>query len=178
LQVPQDKLKSIKKELGKLVKFTTMSPRKMSAILGQVRSFLVAMPLLRSFTDMMLAFIRKQQVWGWDMEHPIPKELHKEVRELEGLMETWKGRLLEGNIPVRTLHSDSSDHTWAGVDTTSGTIVKEFWRKDNILHINVKELKAAVNTIKSLAKPKENIILNVDNSVAFYYLKKGGGSPT
>jgi hypothetical protein len=73
LQVPQDKLKSIKKELGKLVKFTTMSPRKMSAILGQVRSFLVAMPLLRSFTDMMLAFIRKQQVWGWDMEHPIPK---------------------------------------------------------------------------------------------------------
>ena len=44
LQVPQEKLKSIRKELGKIVKYTVMSPRKMPAILGQVRSFLWPCP--------------------------------------------------------------------------------------------------------------------------------------
>jgi hypothetical protein len=34
---------------------------------------------------------------------------------------------------------------------------------------------AAINTVKSLGKPNENILLCVDNQVLFYYLQKGGG---
>jgi hypothetical protein len=37
------------------------------------------------------------------------------------------------------------------------------------------ELEAAMNTVMSLAKPKEKVSLSVDNSVTFAYLKKGGG---
>ena len=58
LQVPLPKLKSIKREFGKLVTKDLLTPRKMAAILGQFRSFLMAMPFLRAFTDQMLAFIR------------------------------------------------------------------------------------------------------------------------
>ena len=76
---------------------------------------------------------------------------------------------------MRELHSDSSQEAWAGVDVTSGQIVQEYWREKRHLHINVKELEAAINTVKSLAKPGEHVTLKVDNSVTFWYLTKGGG---
>ena len=89
------------------------------------------------------------------------------------------GRAFQGMCPVRFLHSDSSDQVWAGLDTTTNTAVQDFWRDKSVLHINVKELQAAVHTIKSLGKPKEHIHFSVDNSVAFAYLRRGGaGSPT
>lgn len=47
-----------------------------------------------------------------------------------------------------------------------------------MLHINVKELEAAVNTVMSLARKKETVQLNVDNTTAFWYLTKGGGRKT
>ena len=46
------------------------------------------------------------------------------------------------------------------------------------LHINKKELIAAINTIKSLSKEGETVSLSVDNQVIYYYLTKGGeGKP-
>ena len=54
LQVPQEKLKAIQKELGKLLTNKEMSCRKMAAILGATRAFLMAMPFLRAFTDQMV----------------------------------------------------------------------------------------------------------------------------
>lgn len=88
---------------------------------------------------------------------------------------SWKGRIFQGKVPVRELHSDSSHHGWAGVDLTGHQEIQEFWRTKTGWHINCKELFAAVNTIKSLAKKREHVTLAVDNSVAFSYLKKGGG---
>ena len=75
----------------------------------------------------------------------------------------------------KTLHSDSSDQAWAGVDLQNNLVVKEFWRHQIHLHINQKELLAAVNTVKSLAKPKDNVLLTVDNQVTYWYLRKKGG---
>jgi hypothetical protein len=54
-------------------------------------------------------------------------------------------------------------------------MVQEFWREQSTLHINQKELVAAVATIKSLAKPRETVVLHVDNQVTYSYLKKWGG---
>ena len=42
------------------------------------------------------------------------------------------------------------------------------------MHINVKELRAAINTVKSLAKTGETVDLTVDNQVTYFYLLKGG----
>ena len=177
MQVPQKKLKSIKKELGKLVTHSKMTPRKMSAILGQVRAFLTAIPALRSFTDLMMAFINKSFQKRLDSVHLVPKELKLEVQNLKALMDTWQGRVMEGKAPIRFLHSDSSDTAWAGVDLNQNTFIKDFWRENHILHINVKELQAAVHTIKSFAKRGETVLLKVDNTVTYYYLKKGGEAP-
>ena len=79
------------------------------------------------------------------------------------IMEHWKGRTFDGKTSVRELHSDSSQEAWAGVDVTTGALVQEFWRNKRSLHINVKELEAAINTVQSLAKPKEHVTLKVDN---------------
>ena len=54
-------------------------------------------------------------------------------------------------------------------------MVHEFWREKHILHINVKELHAAVNTVMALAKKNDKVLLSVDNSVVYWYLQKGGG---
>ena len=61
------------------------------------------------------------------------------------------------------------------MDTKTGTFVQDFWREKRTLHINYKELEAAVATVKSLARPGETVNLCVDNTVAFSYLKKWGG---
>jgi hypothetical protein len=54
-------------------------------------------------------------------------------------------------------------------------MVQEFWRSDRGLHINIKELRAAMSAVQSLALPGETVHLAVDNQVAYSYLKKGGG---
>ena len=172
LQVPRKKLENIVKELRKMDKKSDMNPRQMAAILGVVRSFLCAMPLLRAFTDMMVNHVSKSQNHGWDKKLPLGMDLKEQVKMVITLMEEWKGRPFQDKIPVRTLYSDSSDLAWAGVDAKNGTIIQEFWRERGHLHINVKELHAAMDTIRSLAKPGELVTLRVDNSVTYYYLKK------
>ena len=62
-----------------------------------------------------------------------------------------------------------------GIDPETGKIVLEFRRKEADFLINLKELLAATNTVQSLARPKSNILLKVDNAVTFWYLVKGGG---
>ena len=175
LQVPREKLKAVQMELGKLLTHSEMSCRKMAAILGATRAFLMAMPFLRAFSDQLVQFVNQQERQGWDRKLKIPADLQQQVRQMKGIMEDWKGRTFQGKTPVRVLHSDSSQEAWAGVDVTSGQIVQEFWRDKSGLHINVKELEAAINTVKSLAKAGEMVSLSVDNSVTFAYLKKGGG---
>ena len=49
-----------------------MPPRKMAAILGQVRSFLVALPFLRALTDSLVQFVKDVQPQGWDAMGQIP----------------------------------------------------------------------------------------------------------
>lgn len=175
LTVPPAKLKSVRKDLGKIVLAKSMSARKMAAILGQVRSFLQAIPALRSFTDLMLGFIRNNQVLGWDRACPIPDTMKAELKVIGRLLTDWPGRKLGKLISKREIHSDSSDFCWGGKDLKSGQIVTDYWRSQKTLHINIKELSAAVSVVKTLAKPGEHVSLGVDNLVAYYYLKKGGG---
>jgi hypothetical protein len=175
LEVPQQKLKTVRRELGKLVTHTHLSPRKMAAILGTVRSFLTALPFLRAFTDQLCAFVKLQEKVGWDAPQPLPPDLHSQLLEVKEILQSWQGRNMEGKTAIRQLHSDASNLGWAGKDLVEGTDLHEFWRDQSGLHINVKELYAALQTVKSLTKPGERVHLGVDNSVAYSYLKKSGG---
>jgi hypothetical protein len=175
LEVPQQKLKTVRRELGKLVTHSHLTPRKVAAILGTVRSFLTALPFLRAFTDQLCAFVKLQERGGWDTMHHLPKDLQSQLREVKDILLNWQGRKMEGKVAIRHLHSDASNLGWAGKDLVEGTNLHEFWREKGVLHINVKELYAALETVKSLAKKGEKVHLGVDNSVAYSYLKKSGG---
>jgi hypothetical protein len=175
LQVPPQKLKQVRKELGKLVTASALSCRKMAAILGTVRSFLAALPILRAFTDTLATFVAQSARRGWDKKLPIPESLKSQLLAVRDLLVSWKGREFQKRCRVRTLHSDSSTMGWGGVDLQSGRQVQEFWRSETGLHINIKELRAAMETVKSLAKAKDTVHLSVDNVVAYSYLRKGGG---
>jgi hypothetical protein len=61
------------------------------------------------------------------------------------------------------------------LDVKNGNFVQEYWRDLASLHINKKELLAAINSVKSLSKKGETVSLTVDNQVVYYYLAKGGG---
>ena len=174
LEVPGGKMKAMRKELGKLLVKKTLTCRKMASILGSLRSFLMAMPFLRSFTDHLMTFVQEQQYLGWDTPQIISDSLKKEVRDLNQVTLTWKGRPFQEKRSIRTLHSDSSNHGWAGIDTLTGNVVQEYWRSESGLHINIKELRAALDTIRSLARPGENVKICVDNTVAHSYLTRGG----
>ena len=90
LKICPQKLKMVRKELGKLVTAKEMSCRKMAAILGTTRSFLVALPFLRAFTDTLVQFVNLQQIWGWDHRVVIPRSLKDQLGEIKLLLESWK----------------------------------------------------------------------------------------
>ena len=89
------------------------------------------------------------------------------------MLDTWKGRPFVSKASQQ-IHSDSSTIAWAGLDIQTGKFVKDFWRKKASLHINVKELEAAICSVKSLARKNQTILLSVDNQVTYFYLTKGG----
>ena len=175
LMVPNQKLKSVRKELGKFLVQKEMSCRKAAAILGQLRSFLTALPCLRAFSDLLVKFTDRQKFLGWDRKVQIPLPLQDQVREIGALLQSWEGRSFAGQSAVRKIYSDSSTQGWGALDVTSGQKLQEFWRSDLGLHINIKELKASIEACQSLAKKGETVFLTMDNSVAYSYLKKEGG---
>ena len=66
LQVPSSKLKMVRRELGKLCTHESISARKMAAILGSTRAFLMAMPFLRAFADQTVQFVAHHSLQSWD----------------------------------------------------------------------------------------------------------------
>ena len=102
-----------------------------------------------------MIFVQNQQRFGWDTPQLISDFLKKEVRDLNQVTLAWKGRPFQEGTSMRTLHSDSSTHGWAGIDLLTGDVVQEYWRTQSGLHINIKELRAALDTIRSLAKPEK-----------------------
>jgi hypothetical protein len=174
LQLSPQKVKGIRKELGKFVKKDDMSKRQVAAILGQIRANLLAMPFLRAFTSLLVAFLAKTGGAAWESKHRLSREIKDELSTVKDLLQKWEGRPFVAK-PTRTLHSDSSDLGWGGIEPKTGRLIQEFWREKRVLHINLKEMIAAVNTVQSLSKQNENVLLCVDNQVVYYYLQKGGG---
>jgi len=113
LQVPPEKLKTIRKELGKVLTKDQLSCRKIASILGQIRSYLVALPFLRLVTGQLLRFSLLAQENGWDFPIQIPSSLKEEIKELHHWLQPGQGRPFLSQ-PSKILHSDSSTFAWGG----------------------------------------------------------------
>ena len=163
LQLPSQKVKGLRKELGKFVTKSFMTKRQVSAILGQIRSNLIAMPFLRAFTSLLVKFLRERNQDPWDSKHQISKDIKDQLKEIKKHLENWSGRHFHQK-PTRFLHSDSSTLGWGGLDITTGKFVQEYWREKSSLHINIKEMIAAINTVRSLSQKGETVSLTETTS--------------
>ena len=179
LKVPPKKLKACRKDIGQFVTKDTVVLRKAAAVLGRLKSLLVAVPALRCFCTLLQDFTNQAPVLGWNTTRSIPSALVEEVLKCKNFLHDWGGRPFLDKPFTRELASDSSQLAWGGLDLGNPLrMVHAFWREAEVLHINVKELKAAVVTLKSLAAPGDHVLLQVDNSVTYSYLKKLGGRKT
>ena len=86
LRVPPEKLKGVRRELGKLVTHQQMTPGKMAAILGQVRSFLVALPFLRAIIDQMAHFVGLHRYSGGGLPTPLARRLGSPDKRSQALL--------------------------------------------------------------------------------------------
>ena len=106
-----------------------------------------------------------------------PPQFREQVKEVGSILANWEGRYFGEAKNPRQIYSDSSTQGWGALETQTGQKLQEFWRSEIGLHINIKELKAAIAAVQSLAKPGEVVHLMVDNQVAYHYLRKGGRLP-
>jgi hypothetical protein len=107
LEIPAEKLKSLRKELGKVLTAKVMSCRKLSSILGQVRSCLVSMPFLRILTDKLCKMVDLHTVWGLDHTLEIPQAVTTHIQELQDFLQPNVGRAFL-TPASQELFSDSS----------------------------------------------------------------------
>jgi hypothetical protein len=65
------------------------------------------------------------------------------------------------------------------LDIKSGNFIQEFWRDINKtpLHINKQELIAAINTIKSLSRGGNSILVSRQSGHNYYLVKGGDKKP-
>jgi hypothetical protein len=113
LQLPSQKVKGLRKELGKFVTKSSMTKRQVCAILGQIRSNLVAMPFLRAFTSLLVKFLREKSQDPWESRHQISKDIKDQLEDIKKHLQNWSGRQFHKK-PTRFLHSDSSTLGWGG----------------------------------------------------------------
>ena len=175
VSIPARKLKSYRKELGKLVTHNMVTCRRAAAILGQVKSLLIVIPALRSFLCLLQAFVQQASVHGWDTMLPVPTEVREELRLCKDILLQWPGRYMLGRAPTRRFASDASTHAYGGLDLRGHHLVHGYWRHLTPWHINLKEVSAAMDTIRAMARKGDLVKILVDNTVALSYLTKQGG---
>ena len=115
-----------------------MTCKKMAQILGSMRSFLMALPWLRSFTDQRNQFGNGHRKFGWDTPLLIPEIVREQVATFKSSLQEWRGRPFL-TTPTRELHSDSSTFGWGGTDLSTGYSIQDFWRTRTNEHINLKK---------------------------------------
>ena len=71
--------------------------------------------------------------------------------------------------------SDASTHAYGGLHLRGHHLVHRYWRHLTPCHINLKEVSAAMHTIRTMARKGDLVKMLVDNTVALSYLTKQGG---
>ena len=109
IAVPQYKHKAYRKEVGKLLTKGEYTVWKMAAILGKIRSLLVALPALRAFTTLLQAFVAQGSHFGCDSQHRIPHAVKEQIRRYGYLLQAWPPKIYQRDMwpPIpRTMPMD------------------------------------------------------------------------
>ena len=96
--IPSYKRKSYRRELGQLLTRMHASPRKLTSVLGKVRSHLVCFPGLRVLSDHLVSLVQTASFVGYGTGLPKPQ-----VRMCKSYLSSWEGRPMEGRLFTRSI---------------------------------------------------------------------------
>jgi hypothetical protein len=101
--------------------------------------------------------VNKATEKGWDFQQIVPTQLKNQLKEIKKLFIH-----LERKAFCKQSQSADSfrlfNNCLGRVRRKTGEIVKGVWRKKASLHINVKELEAAICSVKSLASKTKQYV--------------------
>ena len=170
LEVPPYKLKTIRKELGKLVTHRTLTCRKVASILGQVRSYLVALPFLRLVTDQLLQFSNLHKTKGWDHGVPLADEFRQQVVELETYLHPGFARKFF--TPLREICIPTVPRRVGGVGPGVRSIDSRFLATPKNFAHQLQRVGGCSGHGEKFGSSRRVHQIECDNTVAYIYLKK------
>ena len=173
IRVPKSKLDSLVTDVARLGRADSPTVRTCSSILGKLRSLIFAVPQMRLFTHALSNHVNYLSRGGWDSSGPLPQEVLLQLEEALTELRSWQGRDFVLELPKSKLYTDSSTEGWGGV--VPGSLGTWGWFTTPQEHINDKEFKAAIYTLKLYLLRDTLLDLYVDNLVFYFYLKKWGG---
>ena len=171
VSIPPYKHKSYRKDLWQLVVRSHITLRKAACILGHLRSLLACFPGWRALTDQLVVLVQRAHVIGFDSEVRVPDRVKQQVLGCKQLLASWHGRPMDGPSPNRYVAVDASDNELGAIDVRDNRIAHSNVPNALCFHINVKDSLG----ILSLCSPGGIIDLQVDDRVAYSYLRKEGG---
>lgn len=178
LELPEDKKKRILNLLEELSIGKVLSLRQWSSFVGSVNACCPAVRYGRLYTKQFertryLGLLKNNN--NFEEKISLPASLKADI-------EWWKRNIPKASNPIRQdryeqeIFSDASTTGWGAF--CEGKTARGFWtKKEQELHINRLELKAALFSLKSFAKDLKNceILLRIDNTTAVAYINKMGG---
>ncbi|KAM8939450.1 LOW QUALITY PROTEIN: uncharacterized protein RCH25_053096 [Pelodytes ibericus] len=179
LHLPKSKVKSIRKEIKKVLCLPQITIRQLARVIGLLAASIQAIfpgPLhYRALQQLKIRSLRT----GLTYDHSIPIDYNarEELSWWLTHIDAWNGRAIFGMVPDLIVESDASLLGWGaqcGPISTGG-----HWSRDEkALHINCLELLAGEFAIRSFAANSRNcsILLRLDNTSAVRYINHLGGT--
>ncbi|KAI9565203.1 reverse transcriptase [Daphnia sinensis] len=177
--LPLTKVSHIQKQCSGALSKELVSLREISSILGSLAWSILSVPFAQAhYRSLQKFFIEKSK----QCDHNLALKCNLSYQARQDLM-WWFSCLKEANgkvfsplDPDLTIHSDASLSRWGAC--SNGVATGGPWSSELGCHINLLELKAAYNALKSFANFLNGICIRIflDNHTAVCYLNKCGGT--
>ena len=171
--IPPHKVKCLLHDVRRLMEAETPTCRRCSSVLGRVRAFLFAAPQMRLYTDALAQHVAVLSRRGLETQASLPEQVTIQLELVMEEVHQWRGRQFTVNLEKTHMWTDASDNGWGA--TMQNQMATFGWFSTTQGHIDLRELRAGVNAIKSYLLRDTELHLEVDNMVFFHYLKKWGG---
>lgn len=178
IAVPRKKKHAIAHELRRLCRLNKCTPRIASKTLGRALSLTAALPHAPVLCRQLAIQVSFRAKAGWDTPLQISQASKRDLQILADKIQQSKPRLLFPPPQIRIRSDASLSGSGAVLIQSDGVVTKSTrgtWSRQ--LHINLLELLAAQRALKAFKQELrgKTVLVEVDNTVAMAYLKRGTG---
>jgi len=179
LSLPIKKVQKIQKLCRQVLEYNTISVRKLSVLIGNLTASIQAvLPAPLHYRH--LQSVKNQNLrvsLDYDSLVHLTSETKIELQWWINQLHNWNGRsMLAPQITVN-IQTDASNQGWGAV-CNNVRIGGPWLITESHFHINVLELMAIQNAVKSFLRNKSDIqvLIQTDNKTALTYVNKMGGT--